>query len=338
MKSKRLSYSDINELVSYGPRLYPKSGAITATWHEMKKNNDGTFTLPQPEYPEVAQKFFKSAARDCWSDFGYEPNEAERRLKEPQFIERASLSEIKTLLTYCVRGERFCDGHWGMMIREGYICRILARLRERLPRFEHCALKYLDMWFAGENLWCEAMRGVDQAKKLEAMSKFATAYRIARNLHRKHDAGLNIPRFQPVLEIIEELTREDFRGAKLLSTIDQANKRISEAYCRTDLLSLTTKFLWLKFKSPLVIYDRQARLALGTKPGDLRRFYSKWQEQFESFQPEIATACASLRDVRYYSANPNSITPQFIDDVAAQQWFHERVFDIYLWTIGGNES
>ncbi|MFN8413162.1 MAG: DUF6508 domain-containing protein [Anaerolineales bacterium] len=34
------------------------------------------------------------------------------------------------MLTFCVRGERFSDGHWGAMIEEGYIRRLLERLIE----------------------------------------------------------------------------------------------------------------------------------------------------------------------------------------------------------------
>jgi hypothetical protein len=34
------------------------------------------------------------------------------------------------MLTYCVRGERFSDGHWGAMIEAGYVRRLLERLAE----------------------------------------------------------------------------------------------------------------------------------------------------------------------------------------------------------------
>jgi hypothetical protein len=34
------------------------------------------------------------------------------------------------MLTYCVWGERFSDGHWGTMIEKGYIRRLLERLDE----------------------------------------------------------------------------------------------------------------------------------------------------------------------------------------------------------------
>ncbi|MBT8050227.1 MAG: hypothetical protein KJN61_07450 [Gammaproteobacteria bacterium] len=45
-------------------------------------------------------------------------------------IQKADLNEIKTMLTFCVRGERFCDGHWGAMIENGSVGQILLRLTE----------------------------------------------------------------------------------------------------------------------------------------------------------------------------------------------------------------
>lgn len=51
-------------------------------------------------------------------------------LRQPGFVESADLKQIKTLLNYCVRGERFCDGFWARMIEDGHIRRILERLAE----------------------------------------------------------------------------------------------------------------------------------------------------------------------------------------------------------------
>ena len=34
------------------------------------------------------------------------------------------------MLTFCVRGERFCDGHWAAMIEGGQVRRLLERLKE----------------------------------------------------------------------------------------------------------------------------------------------------------------------------------------------------------------
>jgi hypothetical protein len=51
-------------------------------------------------------------------------------LKDQNGIKTSSLSQIKTMLTFCVRGERFSDGHWAQMIEQGHIRRLLERLNE----------------------------------------------------------------------------------------------------------------------------------------------------------------------------------------------------------------
>jgi hypothetical protein len=55
-------------------------------------------------------------------------------IQEPGRIGRASMAELRQLLTSCHRGERFGEGHWESMIEKGVIREILERLRGlRLP-------------------------------------------------------------------------------------------------------------------------------------------------------------------------------------------------------------
>jgi len=58
------------------------------------------------------------------------PIEAGRLLEDESFVRRASIDEIKTMLTYCVRSERFGEGHWGAIIESGHLRRLLERLAE----------------------------------------------------------------------------------------------------------------------------------------------------------------------------------------------------------------
>jgi len=84
--------------------------------------------MPYPVYPADVRRFFELAARPCWSDYSYKPAEA-GDLAHEAFIRQATLDEIKTILTYCVRGERFSDGHWGAMLESGVIVAVLKRLK-----------------------------------------------------------------------------------------------------------------------------------------------------------------------------------------------------------------
>ena len=68
------------------------------------------------------------AGRECWLDFEYDPEVAHQMLLNDDVIRSASLAQVKTMLTFCVRGERFSDGHWAEMIEIDYIRRLLERL------------------------------------------------------------------------------------------------------------------------------------------------------------------------------------------------------------------
>ncbi|MGB7849154.1 MAG: hypothetical protein WBL63_26310 [Candidatus Acidiferrum sp.] len=203
--------------------------------------------------------------------------------------------------------------------------------------FKYYALHYLNLWVAQDKPCCEALDGSDDSKKLAALADAAVFYRIARNLPTRHDEGKGLQRYGPVLKIIDTLNPADFGGENLLPPIKKVRDEISHQYGGDDILSLTTKFLWLKMKSPIIIYDRLARVALDVAPRKIEEYYGQWREKFNGFDQQIREACVSLRDVHEYVENPEIATPQYIATTAAQQWFRERVFDVYLWRIGSKK-
>lgn len=83
-----------------------------------------------PEYaPEVA-RFMQAASKDCWQDRYYSPDAMALMIADSERVTLATLEEIRSMLTYCVRGERFCEGHIGHMIESGRLVQILERLQE----------------------------------------------------------------------------------------------------------------------------------------------------------------------------------------------------------------
>jgi hypothetical protein len=49
-------------------------------------------------------------------------------LEDDACVARATLVEVKTMLTYCVRGERFGDGFWAAMLEQRRVAALLRRL------------------------------------------------------------------------------------------------------------------------------------------------------------------------------------------------------------------
>jgi hypothetical protein len=119
---------DIEALTSFLPRLYADGLSPVIRW-EGGKQKDGSFTLPYPTYDPLVEEFFHSGG-GVWMDHEYNPEQAYQMLQDEQTVKTASLPQIKTMFTFCVRGERFSDGHWAEMIEKGYIRRILERLNE----------------------------------------------------------------------------------------------------------------------------------------------------------------------------------------------------------------
>lgn len=128
MKSEIPTADDIKELVDFLPILYAPEFETIKKW--TTKNKDGTLCFPYPTYTKSVEHFFRLAAKECWSDYQYNPVEAKNMLENQKNINNASLKEIKTMLTYCVRGERFCDGFWSGAIKSGKIRALLERLKE----------------------------------------------------------------------------------------------------------------------------------------------------------------------------------------------------------------
>ena len=86
--------------------------------------------LPWPAYHPLGMEFFRLLGADDWLDISYNPTTAGQMLVLAGFVEQASLEQIKTMLTYCVRGEGFSDGHWEEMIEKGHIRGLLTRPKE----------------------------------------------------------------------------------------------------------------------------------------------------------------------------------------------------------------
>jgi len=128
-KSRLPTLEEIEILTSYLPRLYAEGFSPVESWGGGKMK-DGSMTLPYPKYDPLVDEFFHHVSSDGWLDYAYKPEQAYQMLRDENIVKAASLEQIQTMLTYCIRGERFSDGHWGEMIEKGYIRQLLERLNE----------------------------------------------------------------------------------------------------------------------------------------------------------------------------------------------------------------
>ena len=129
MKSPHVTARDIDELLSFLVELYSPDFKSIDHWDGGTTDVQGIHTMPWPIYNPTVEAFFASASKECWSDVGYNPESAEQMLQDASAVSNATLAQLKTMLTFCVRGERFSHGHWSWAIEEGYIRRLLDRLQ-----------------------------------------------------------------------------------------------------------------------------------------------------------------------------------------------------------------
>lgn len=131
MSATPITRERIDELLSFMPKLGKPGPEVSPEWRGVREHPDGgEFALPYPIYPREVETFFNLAAQPCWCDPGYAPDQVGSLIRNDAAIASASLSEIRTMLTFCVRGERFCDGHWDAMIQGGRVGAILRRLEQ----------------------------------------------------------------------------------------------------------------------------------------------------------------------------------------------------------------
>jgi hypothetical protein len=117
----------IDRLLELGARLERPEHELVI-WRDAEESGPGVLRLGYPVYHPDVDAFF-IAVQEEWSDPGYDPGICGELLADDAYVGGASLRQLAALLTYCARGERFCDGHWARLLGEGRIAAILRRLR-----------------------------------------------------------------------------------------------------------------------------------------------------------------------------------------------------------------
>ena len=124
MKKNIPSKKSIKELSDFLTLLYRNEIEISKTEPKGDLISGGLYTY----HPSVI-KFFEIASQEHWKDYKYIDNFSEEMI-EPGKIEEASIDQLKTILTWCDRGERFVEGQWEDVIKNEIIKRVLLRLKE----------------------------------------------------------------------------------------------------------------------------------------------------------------------------------------------------------------
>lgn len=212
-----------------------------------------------------------------------------------------------------------------------------AARRAPAVSLKFCALDYLNAWCRNDKRFFEALSGAkssDDIARLRCLRDVANDYRIARNfktLARERRLAAALRALDAVTVRITE--------SNVVSSVDDLAKTFKRTY-GTRSISAASKFLWFKFRSPVVIYDSRAREYLNRKcrpkiaGSDYKKYRTEWLRQFANCRDDIRSACTELRRVKDFSPAADISDGKFSSLVGAK-WFHERVFDKFLWWNGG---
>ncbi len=128
MDNEAITRTRVDELLKFYPVFYNSDGLFNPPPSGEDDELIGGF--PTYSYPKVVADFYEAASQPCWFQYGYDPAEIEPLVYSDEAIAEASLTTIKSMLTYCQRGERFAGGHWWTMLEKNRIGLIFRRLRE----------------------------------------------------------------------------------------------------------------------------------------------------------------------------------------------------------------
>lgn len=130
MEADTLTVERIDDLLRFLPLFDMQRRKFVEDPVADNKTVTDAMHIPYPVYCTDVQEFFRLASQPWWRDREYLGSGAAERIRNDQAIAAATLDGIKSLLTYCVRGERFCDGFWDEMLGSGRIVLLPKRLKE----------------------------------------------------------------------------------------------------------------------------------------------------------------------------------------------------------------
>ena len=197
---------------------------------------------------------------------------------------------------------------------------------------EYCALRFLLQWLRSEEALYQAIAFSPSDQDI----RNALAYfQVSRNFKGLSSEPGKVAFIRKALVSV--------RGKKILSPEKKVEKltQCLEGEFKQFNLSAASKLLWLSFREPFVIYDKRAVDALSKKlrrkfpRRDYAAYSAAWRSEYAAVESQIEYAASQLPKGRIFMPSCR-LTDQELLQLAKSPWFKERVFDIFLWEVGGD--
>jgi hypothetical protein len=209
---------------------------------------------------------------------------------------------------------------------------IVKDYREEFP-FEYCAARFLRQWQEREATLYEA---ISSTPSEDSIAEALAYFQVARNFAKLKENPKNLGKIQRALVAV----RGDETLPSACDKVMELSGRFQKEFDQFNL-SAATKLLWLSYRSPYVVHDKRAVTALKRQfrhkfsSRSYAEYASAWRTEYKTAEAEIANAIANLPTGRAFMPK-TSLTDADVTKLAKQSWFKERVFDIFLWEVGGD--
>jgi len=203
------------------------------------------------------------------------------------------------------------------------------------PSVRGCALRFLDQWFLEEKPLYEGL-APERSKKeqLGTLDKAMSYFKIARNFQTAWDKQKGIPRFQPVLEVLNKQPE----GGDDIDAVVRLETELRLEYPDHRLISAASKLTWLRRRDSVIIFDSLVKTSLGLTDVDYKTYCEVWMAQYEDCREKIESVCSKQGDAAKFSVCEFDLDNDEIKRVAREPWFHRRVFDTFHWFRGRYEE
>jgi hypothetical protein len=215
------------------------------------------------------------------------------------------------------------------------------------PTIEYAAAYYLSIWQGSDRLYTQALGHPEclgdeknRPALLKCVVEAATDYSVVRGFKKVQTEQDRLLHLLDSLQKAKPPSNDVESIQEVMFLID-----LLDGFYHKKLVSAASKFLWFRFKNPVIIYDSYAYRGLeliGFAPdrrwsNDHTKWYpeyvSAWRDQYGKLRFAICQACSDLVAVKKFTS-AYAIEEDRLQKLVAEEWFRERVFDAYLMLRG----
>jgi len=195
----------------------------------------------------------------------------------------------------------------------------------------YSAYSYLDEWMREDRhfhqvLAFEKANEIPAAKGIECLVKVAKYYKVIRTL-KTTEENFRLEAAYEALLAIEPLNKED-----VVRKVENFAEVLGKVY-GSIALSAASKFLWMRFRSPVIIYDSIASGWLckncNYNYDGYSNYHQIWSSKYREYEEHIREACAELKYIKKFTL-ACEIPDKELSEWTISQWFMERVFDHFM--------